>query len=99
MNRAKKLAFCLLTAVFAFGFSSFNNHRPYTVYRYYKVDMTYPNASDYRGYVYYSGDLCVTGGNLCSALWSINDPLPAEGSALPSSSNYMGGVIHGHVEL
>ncbi|WP_276088890.1 hypothetical protein [Pedobacter sp. JY14-1] len=101
MNNIKKTGLGLLVAALAFGFSAFTNKRTTSTYRFYKKNLAaYPNASDYRGYVYYSGDYCESGGSLCSALWSIDDSVNLlEGTPLPSLSTFQDGVATGHAEF
>ena len=84
MNRFKKATFGVLIAGLAFGFSAFTTIKKSTILIYYKTDMTYPNANDPRGYTYYEGDWCVTGGSLCSAQWDIgSNSYPSDGTPLP----------------
>lgn len=84
MNRLKKATFGVLVAGLAFGFSAFTTIKKRTVLIYYKTDFTYGNANDPRGYTYYEGDMCVTGGSLCSAQWDIGtNGYPSDGSSLP----------------
>lgn len=84
MNNIKKAVFGVLVAGLAFGFSAFTIIKKRNIWVYYKVDLTYPDASDPRGYRYYSDDRCEAGGDLCSAQWDIGaNLLPVDGDALP----------------
>lgn len=86
MNNLKKATFGVLVAGIAFGFSAFTTIKKSTVLRYYKTDLAYPNATDPRGYRYFSGDMCSFGSGVCSAVWDIgtNTP-PSEYDALPTT--------------
>ncbi|TKC06201.1 hypothetical protein [Pedobacter frigoris] len=102
MNKIKKVALGILMAGLAFGFSAFTTVKKRSVLIYYKVNMSYPNANDPRGYEYYSGDMCAPGGNTCSAQWDIGTHLPpTDGDALPISgvTFQTGSVYSGHADL
>lgn len=103
MNKIKRLAFGILVAGLAFGFSAFTTVKKRSVLIYYKTDMTYPSANDPRGYQYYSGDMCAAGGNTCSAQWDIGTHVPpvADGEPLPTTgvSFQTGSVYSGHFDL
>lgn len=85
MNKTKKAAFGVLLAGLTFGFSAFTTLKKRVILVYYKTDMSYPSANDPRGYKYYSGDRCETGGTLCSAQWNLgSNPSPTgDGQSLP----------------
>ncbi|WP_316814318.1 hypothetical protein [Pedobacter heparinus] len=102
MNNIKKVAFGMLVAGLAFGFSAFTTVKKRNVMVYYKFDMTYPNANDPRGYRYYSGDMCAPGGNTCSAQWDIGThQFPGDGDTLPTTGVIFqtGSVYPGHLDL
>lgn len=101
MSKIKKVAFGVLIAGLAFGFSAFQTIKLSTVFVYYKTDTDYP-ATDHRGYKYYSGDRCETLGDVCSAEWDIGEntapilegtPLPNTGVTLQANS-----ILPGHFE-
>ncbi|MFA4869270.1 MAG: hypothetical protein WC623_13780 [Pedobacter sp.] len=100
MNKLKKTALGAIVAGLAFGLSAFSTLKTSTVFTYYKTDLSYP-AADYRGYVYYSGDRCESGGEVCSAQWDIglNIP-PTNGALLPATgvTFQTGTVIDGHFD-
>lgn len=102
MNNIKKAALGVLIAGLAFGFSAFTTIKRGTEVTYYKVDMTYPQPTDPRGYSYFSGDRCELDGNLCSAKWDIGtNVLPtADGTLLPTTgiSFVTGSETTGHFE-
>lgn len=103
MNKIKRLALGILVAGLAFGFSAFTTVKKRSVLVYYKVDLTYPSASDPRGYIYFSSDMCASGGNTCSAQWDIgtNPPPTNDGDSLPITgvTFQAGSVYTGHVDL
>lgn len=86
MNKIKKVAFGVLVAGLAFGFSAFKAMKTTTVFVYYKTDTDFA-ANDHRGYKYYSGDRCEPIGTICSAQWDIGtNPVPElDGEPLPST--------------
>lgn len=101
MNKLRKVTFGILVASLAVGFSAFTNIKKSNVLTYYKVNMSYPNANDYRGYVYYSDDRCEIGGSLCRATWNIGlNPTPIDGDPLPGTGiTFMSGSAYsGHFE-
>lgn len=101
MNKLKKTALGVVVAGLAFGLSAFSTLKTNSVFTYYKKDLTYPAANDPRGYVYYSGDRCASGGDVCSAQWDIgNNPVPNEGFALPTTgvTFQTGSVTDGHFD-
>jgi hypothetical protein len=102
MNNIKKTGLGLMVAVLAFSFSAFTTVKKRTVLRYYKTNMMYPNATDPRGYQYYSGDMCASGGDICSAEWDIGTNFPpGDSDALPMSGiTYQpSSVLNGHFDL
>ena len=101
MNNIKKTAFGVLVAGLAFGFSAFSTKDTGSVFTYYKTDMTYPSATDPRGYHYYSGDWCSAGGQLCTAQWALSYGFPSnDGDPLPTTGvTFMPGTVtSGHFE-
>jgi hypothetical protein len=85
MNRLKKATFGVLVAGLAFGFSAFTTIKKSSVVIYYKTNPSYPNANDPRGYIYYEGDMCSAGSNVCSAQWDIGTNMyPGDGQPLPT---------------
>jgi hypothetical protein len=101
MNKLKKTALGVVVAGLAFGLSAFSTLKTNSVFTYYKKDLTYPAANDPRGYVYYSGDHCALGGNICTAEWDIGaNPTPANGDSLPTTgvTFQTGSAIDGHFE-
>lgn len=101
MNRLKKAAFGVLIAGIAFGFSAFTTVKNSNIKKYYKTDLTYPNASDPRGYIYYAENRCEAGGDLCTALWDIgSNPSPGNGTTLPliGVTFQVGSAIDGHFD-
>lgn len=87
MNNIKKGAIGVLAAVLALGVGIYSTTKTQTVFTYYKTDMTYPSPTDPRGYEYYSGDRCETGGTLCKAQWDLgsNPPPSTDGQSLPTT--------------
>lgn len=101
MNKLRKVTFGILVGGLAFGFSAFTTIKKSSVLTYYKVNMSYPSANDYHGYVYYSDDRCVSGGSLCKATWNIGlNALPQDGDPLPSTgiTFISGSAYSGHFE-
>lgn len=99
MNNIKKGAIGVLAAGLALGVSMYSTKKTQTVFMYYKTDMTYPSPTDPRGYEYYSGDRCETGGTVCTADWDIGgnpppnndgDPLPTTGVTFQANSTKSG---------
>lgn len=102
MNRFKKAAFGVLVAGIAFGFSAFTTIKKNSVIRYYKTDLAYPSASNPNGYRYFSSDMCVPTGSLCSAMWDIgSNPPPSDYDPLPTTgvTFQTGSAEPGHFEL
>lgn len=102
MNKIKKAAFGVLIAGLAFGFSAFTTMKKSSIYYYYQVLNPYASPSNPAGYVYYSGDRCESGGNVCGARWDIGTHIPpvADGSALPLTgvTYQANSVVSGHFE-
>ncbi|ATP56519.1 hypothetical protein CPT03_08550 [Pedobacter ginsengisoli] len=102
MNNIKKAALGVLVAGIAFGFSAFTTIKSGPIITYYKVGTTYPLPTDPRGYIYYSGDRCEVGGEVCSAQWDIgtNAPPTGDGTLLPTTgiSFVAGSVTTGRFE-
>jgi hypothetical protein len=101
MNNIKKTVLGMLIAALAFGISAFTTVRNGAIVRYYKTDTGFPAANDPRGYEYYSGERCETGGNLCSAEWNIGtNPAPtSDGDTLPTGASFQeGSAMPGHFE-
>jgi len=102
MNNIKKAGLGLMVAALAFSFSAFTTVKRSTVFRFYKTNMMYPSASDPAGYQYYSGDMCASGGDICSAEWDIGTySTPADGAGLPTTgvTYQTGSVLNGHFDL
>jgi hypothetical protein len=101
MNKIKRLAFGILVAGLAFGFSAFTTIKKRNVLVYYQVDNPYATPSNPSGYMYFSEDRCEPGGNVCSAQWDIGThQFPADGATLPTTgvTFQTGSVQSGHFE-
>ncbi|RZM25025.1 MAG: hypothetical protein EOO88_20760 [Pedobacter sp.] len=96
----KRTGLGLLVAALAFGFSAFTTIKKRGIMVFYKTSMTYPLATDPRGYTYFSADRCEAGGYVCSAQWMIPVySIVDEGDPLPANSTFeLGSVIEGHFE-
>ncbi|WP_316818800.1 hypothetical protein [Pedobacter nyackensis] len=101
MNNIKKGAIGVLAAVLALG-AGLYSIKTQSVFTYYKTDMTYPSPNDPRGYKYYSEDMCLPGGTLCTANWELgSNPAPStDGQSLPTTgvTFQSGTVTSGHFE-
>lgn len=101
MNKNKKIAFGVLIAGLAFGFSAFTTFKRSGIFTYYKVDITNPSPNDPSGYYYFTDDRCESGGEICHAQWNIgSNPAPSIGDPLPTTGVIFqtGSVRAGHFE-